>query len=255
MAKAPTPNTQARYVQIAQALIGEVSRGEYPLGSALPGEIDLARRFAVSRNTIREAIRILADLGLVTRQPGIGTTVQRQMAAPRFKHTVDSRTELFPYEQLSRQQILSTRELLTDRASAALLGCGPGEKWVCLTSVRMLNSDRIPIAYSRLYLPRHFAAIGDSLDDIQAPSFSIVEAKLGTRFSRLVQENAGCLVPAEAAAPLQVPIGSAALYVVRRFFTNAGENLFVTETYYPEGRFSFSFEMALSDGQVEGGAG
>jgi GntR family transcriptional regulator len=239
---------QARYVQIAQSLIQDISKGKFAVGSVMPAEVELSDRFGVSRNTMREAIRILFDLGLVTRHRGIGTIVQRRTAAPRFKHKVDSRAELFSYEQLSEQRVLSNRELTTDVTSAQLLGCSPGERWVCLETLRSLEKDQVPIAYSNLYLPRRFAAIGEFLDGLQSPSFATVEEKLGLRFARLTQENSGRSITGVAARHLQVPSGSAALHVVRRFITSDNETLFVTETCYPEGRFSFSFEMTLPQG-------
>jgi DNA-binding GntR family transcriptional regulator len=236
---------QARYVQIAQSLIQDISKGIFAVGSAMPAEVELSDRFGVSRNTMREAIRILLHLGLVVRHRGIGTIVQRRTAVPRFKHKVDSRTELFSYEQLSEQRVLSSRELTTDGTSAQLLGCSAGERWVCLETLRSLQRDQIPIAYSNLYLPRRFAAIGEFLDGLQSPSYATVEQKLGLKFARVTQENSGHSITGNAACHLKVPNGSAALYVVRGFVTCDNETLFVTETYYPEGRFSFSFEMTL----------
>lgn len=235
-----------RYTEIAQSLIHDISRGSFPVGSTLPAETDLSQRFDVSRNTVREAIRILGDLDLVTRHPGIGTIVQRRTATPRFKHTVDSRTELFPYEQLSEQRLLASAEITTDQSIAGLLGCEEGEQWVRFETLRSLKKGEIPLAYSSLYLPRRLAAIGDSFDGLQSPSYATVEGKLGLKFARLTQENSGRSVGRTAARHLQVPAGSAALYVVRRFLTHENEILFVTETYYPEGRFSFSFEMNLA---------
>ena len=40
-----------------------IAQGEYPPGSRLPSETDLARAFAVSRVTVREALRLLQLTG------------------------------------------------------------------------------------------------------------------------------------------------------------------------------------------------
>jgi GntR family transcriptional repressor for pyruvate dehydrogenase complex len=56
--------------QIAQELEQQVLTGELAVGNTLPGEHELARRFAVSRSTIREAIRLLEQLGLIGREEG-----------------------------------------------------------------------------------------------------------------------------------------------------------------------------------------
>lgn len=55
---------------IAQELEQQVLSGDLSVGSVLPGELALAKRFSVSRSTIREAIRLLEQLGLISREKG-----------------------------------------------------------------------------------------------------------------------------------------------------------------------------------------
>lgn len=55
---------------IAQELEQQVLAGDLVVGSVLPGELSLAKRFNVSRSTIREAIRLLEQLGLIRREEG-----------------------------------------------------------------------------------------------------------------------------------------------------------------------------------------
>lgn len=60
--------------QVARILETEI-RSQYSAGDRLPGERDLAKRFAVSIATLREALNGLADRGFVQRRQGIGTIV------------------------------------------------------------------------------------------------------------------------------------------------------------------------------------
>lgn len=55
---------------IAEEIERKIMAGELPVGSALPGEQAMATTFAVSRSTIREAIRLLEQMGLIARQEG-----------------------------------------------------------------------------------------------------------------------------------------------------------------------------------------
>lgn len=57
---------------LGRAIVG----GEYPAGSVLPVEADLATGLGVSRTVIREAIRVLAVRGLVDARPMRGTIVR-----------------------------------------------------------------------------------------------------------------------------------------------------------------------------------
>lgn len=58
---------------IAVALKGRISSGEWMEHGRLPPERDLAEEFGVARNTIRRAVDILTASGMVTRRVGRGT--------------------------------------------------------------------------------------------------------------------------------------------------------------------------------------
>jgi DNA-binding GntR family transcriptional regulator len=65
--------------QIADALRGLMMRGELQPGSRLR-EVPLANSLGVSRNTVREAIRLLVHEGLVTHRPHRGAVVAQLTA-------------------------------------------------------------------------------------------------------------------------------------------------------------------------------
>lgn len=68
--------------RLAQDLRRRLSEGEWATGQAIPAETALASAYAVSRNTIREAISRLVTEGQLRIQRGIGTIV-RPPAAPQ----------------------------------------------------------------------------------------------------------------------------------------------------------------------------
>ena len=67
--------TPARAQEIAEHLRDEILLGQYRQGERLPSERDLAARFQVNRGAVREAIKILSQLGIVNVQPG-GVRIQ-----------------------------------------------------------------------------------------------------------------------------------------------------------------------------------
>jgi DNA-binding GntR family transcriptional regulator len=68
-------DTTPRYRRIAAQLIAAIQAGEYPPGSQLPGESQLADQFQASRNTIRSALGELDGRGLIDVVPGKGRVV------------------------------------------------------------------------------------------------------------------------------------------------------------------------------------
>ena len=60
---------------LAEKLGQQILAGEYQAGSILPGEMDLAEQFGVSRTAVREAVKMLAAKGMLLPRPRIGTRV------------------------------------------------------------------------------------------------------------------------------------------------------------------------------------
>lgn len=62
--------------QVTDALRRDISSGEWPVGVRIPAEPALIERFAVSRGTLREAVRALAHAGMLEVRRGDGTYVR-----------------------------------------------------------------------------------------------------------------------------------------------------------------------------------
>jgi GntR family transcriptional regulator len=67
------------YRQIADDLRGKIDSGEIAHGAQLPTEIELMDEYSASRNTVRDAIKLLATRGMVEPRPGQGTFVVQKI--------------------------------------------------------------------------------------------------------------------------------------------------------------------------------
>jgi|SRR6478672_1034031 len=76
-----TAGAKKLYQQVAGALASAISAGEYPVGSRLPAERELAETFGVSRPTVREAMIALEMRGIVEARHGSGIYVIENGAA------------------------------------------------------------------------------------------------------------------------------------------------------------------------------
>ncbi|ETS31754.1 MULTISPECIES: FadR/GntR family transcriptional regulator [Photorhabdus] len=64
---------------LAEKIGQQILSGEYKTETILPGEIELAEQFNVSRTSVREAIKILAAKGMLLPRPRIGTRIMPTM--------------------------------------------------------------------------------------------------------------------------------------------------------------------------------
>ena len=80
------------YVQLKQALQSEIQKGVYGPGELIPTEVELCKRYGISRHTVRQALSELVQEGIIYRVPGKGTFVARQR--PRANIATDTITIL-----------------------------------------------------------------------------------------------------------------------------------------------------------------
>ena len=65
-----------KYEIIAENIQNKIRSGEYPVDEKLPQEMELCKQYGASRITIREALDLLVNRGLITRRRGAGTYVK-----------------------------------------------------------------------------------------------------------------------------------------------------------------------------------
>jgi GntR family transcriptional regulator, transcriptional repressor for pyruvate dehydrogenase complex len=119
------------YRQIAEQLRGLIAAGEYPLGSRLPPERDLAAQLGVSRPSVREALIALEVEGLVEVRMGSGVYVK---ALDATRGGVDA--ALGPFD-IIRARALVEAEL----AALAARACTPGLLKKMRAGVKAMEED------------------------------------------------------------------------------------------------------------------
>lgn len=77
------------YLGIYNALYSDIINEVYPPGELLPGEIALSEKYGVSRNTLRQALAILSEDGMIIKSQGKGTIVASHPDKSNENHFVN----------------------------------------------------------------------------------------------------------------------------------------------------------------------
>ena len=153
------------FQSIAQALRSDIAEGAYPSGRKLPTEAELAARFGVNRHTVRHALSVLTDEGLVQSRRGSGTVVVgRPLDYPLGKR-VRFHQNLAEAGRDADKRVLSLEVRDATDKDARVLKVPLGAPVCIRRGVSMADSS--PVAFSESRFPEHWlpglaAALEDS---------------------------------------------------------------------------------------------
>ena len=98
---------KAAYINIHDKIKDDIDVGIWKIGQRLPSERDLADEFGVSRMTLRQAITLLVEEGVLTRKVGSGTYVASTRVQEKMRGTT-SFTEIIQLQgKTPSSQLLS----------------------------------------------------------------------------------------------------------------------------------------------------
>ncbi len=118
-AESAAPRNVPVGVRLARSLGEAILGGTYQPGDALPGELELAQKYGVSRTLIREALKSLAAKGLIESRKKAGTRVRPRSEWQLFDpHVLAWRLETGAEEKLALD-LLQMRAALEPAAAAA----------------------------------------------------------------------------------------------------------------------------------------
>jgi GntR family transcriptional regulator len=235
---AARPGSPPRYLAVLGALRADVAAA--PPNTILPTEQQLARRFEVSRLTLRRALGLLERSGLVSRQRGRGTVV----SPPKVSRLL---APLYTLEEDFRQQgiKLETRVLGFARGQVApahireRLGLHRRSRVAVLSLLRLV--DGRTIACDQAYLPMALAARLEPEELATRPLLEALRDRTRVPIGRLDWEIE--IVPSspEAAAALGLTPGVLVVASSTTAFAEDGSAVSRSERYYRIDRVKFHF--------------
>jgi GntR family transcriptional regulator len=229
--------TPPLYRRISDNLYQRIFCGQYPLGTNLPTEAELCQEFSASHHTIRDALKILIEKGMILRRAGSGSSVIALKEATVFAHVAVDLSELVSYPQSAERTNLLTEFISASANEARLLQCPAGTPWFRISSIRRSGSNPEPVCWTYFYLlPRHARVIKNK-DHFLVPVFEQIERLGGEKVARVKIETTVGRVPTDVKDALQVTADTPALITVRRYLDATDQPIQITVSYHPEGRF------------------
>jgi GntR family transcriptional regulator len=245
-----------RYRAIADTIREEIALGEHGPGEALPSQSALAERFGTTVSTVRQALRLLEEEGLLEFQHGVGSFVSGLTDDHRSLQLTS-----FSGALRSRGADIETRVLGSRREADApevARWFGGGERRFALLERLRLVSGR-PVVYQRSYVPLRHARVLERYDP-EKDLYGELSRSLRRVIAVAVEELDAVTGPPEVATILEVG-EEVPLFRSRRISkTLSGEPVLFDLAYmvgglvrvelYRRGRFSeFNYEVDVDGGE------
>lgn len=221
-----------RYQEIADELRTRV-RSAAP-GSLLPSEAELSREFSASRVTIRRALEVVREDGLIAARQGFGWFVSTEPVRQSLERlgTIESQLETSGRDPARRVIDFSFESPPVHVRK--LLGSAK-----VLRVKRVSLADGEPFAVVTVWCP---AVMGQrlSLDDVEQRPFSeLLDVELRGATQTIGADSAD----ADLAGLLAVPVGAPLLKCQRVTADLDGNPVLVSEHYFPAHRTEFVVDL------------
>lgn len=237
-------NTPPLYQIVVKTLQSEIVRGLYPVGTQLPSEAVLVERFAVSRHTIREALRSLREAGLVTSHQGLGTIVQRPGTSKGYAHHIDTISDLFPVGVLTRYEVIGTNLSPLPDWARLFPDLADDRLWLRMRGLRTRPGATAPFNEAQIFVAARFAGVGRVIEAHAGSVHGAIEMIYGETTNE-VEQVIECFVadqergPAIGMAPGDVGVE------VRRSFRIASDHDVAMLSFNRYRHQDFTFSMSL----------
>lgn len=234
-----------RHAQITQWLIEQVEKGIYQPDEKLPSENELAKKFDVSRVTIRRALQSLENDEIIYRCQGLGSFVSDGRKSHSLVKLTDfnedmKKAGLEASSIVKRFEVITSPKWLSER-----LNIEEGIKVLQVDRLRLGNDE--PIAYDISWLPIFYGQLlsEDALRD--KTIYSILEDEYDIEVTKGCYRMSAVSADEEISKQLGIPAGTPLFLIDRITYTIGEKPIYYQKRYYRNDQVMY--EMTLERGE------
>jgi GntR family transcriptional regulator len=230
-----------RYQQIAEKLRERLVAGNFVAGRMLPSESELSAEFSASRVTVRRALEVLRDEGLVNARQGFGWFVPGDTVRQPLGKLATIEEQMRASGVTSQRRIVEFSFESAPKKIADVLGTTQ-----VLRVLRVNLADGEPFAIVTVWCS---AEVGQHLsrrDVEQSPFYELLDVPLS---------GATQTIGADAATPddatmLHIPVGSPVLRCERVTSDTTGRPVLVSHHVFPAHRTEFVVDLPYTEPSI-----
>ncbi|MGN6397819.1 MAG: GntR family transcriptional regulator [Mucilaginibacter sp.] len=234
--KSPVP-LHAQAETILRQLIADK---EYQNGKMLPNEVDLAKKLAISRTTLRQAINKLVFEGLLVRKKRTGTKVAQAAVSSKSNNWLSFSQEMKLRGIPIKNFELHVTWVYPDEALANFFEIKTDRKILKMERVR--GKPEEPFVYFASYFHPRVGLTGE--EDFKRPLYEMLENEHSVIATLSKEEISAKAADAFIAGKLKIPVGSPVLFRKRFVFDQGERPIEYNLGYYKADSFVYSVESS-----------
>jgi GntR family transcriptional regulator len=230
------------YAVIEAQIAAGIAEGEFQVGSQLPTEDDLIKRFAVSRTTVRKAIQNLADRGLIEIRRGTGTFVAQPRVTQELTELTGFVEDMNALGHTSGARVIDHGVIAADAHVAQHLGLPLGARVTRIRRIRLANG--VGMSLDETYLP---VEIGEKVvtHDLEVePIFTLLEQRYAIPLIEAEYKLEATSADRDVATALEVEAGSPIFLIERTSYTTGERPIDYEKLHYRGDLIRFKTHLA-----------
>ncbi|NMA66981.1 MAG: GntR family transcriptional regulator [Clostridiaceae bacterium] len=243
--ESPTP----LYVQLEEIIEKAIKNGEYKDGDRLPSENKLCSKYGVSRITVRQALKLLEQKGLVYTVHGKGTFVKEIVIDQYLYNVVNFGKILLKKGLDGHTKISSFYPNNSNKNAEIMFGAEASDQIANLNLIGYII--KTPAVYYQSFVNTE---TGQKLYqwarklEMEGAAFSTYDLyfHLGTSIEKIEQKITAIKADKTLSKILEIPAGSPLLVLESKLYTSEGTPLEYKLGYYRSDKFAFYLNRKLA---------
>ncbi len=230
------------YIQIAEGLLGQIEAGQLVPGSRLPSERELSETLGVNRMTLRQALSVLENQGLVERRQGNGTYIAKPKIERETSQLIPFSKDMQQHGYIPSGKIIMLEQHLADVSVAKPLQIAISTPVYYIHRLRLINNE--PVMLEKFTLPVHQFPHFEQYNLETRSLYEVMEAEYNIVVSRAEQSFEAVTVTEQEAKWLNIKPNTPLIMERRLGFDQNDRPVEYAKDVYRGDRFKFVTKIA-----------
>lgn len=229
---------QPAYISIHDSIKKDIENGIWKVGDRLPSERDLAVQFSVSRMTLRQAVSLLVEEGVLERRVGSGTYVASHRVQEKMRGTTSFTDIVEAQGKIPSSKLISYQRKLASKTEMQRLNLGENDHVIRMERIRY--ADNLPLVFEVASIPEKIIRLFDKNEVIE--HFFKTLTTFGYEIGKSQQTIYAKVASEKVADYLDIHKGHAILALTQVSYLTDGTPFEYVRSQYVGDRFEFYLE-------------